>query len=87
MSSSPAISRTIGYEYSGQRLDQAAAQLFPEFSRARLQQWIKDGELRLDGAAARGKDKVLGGEELTLTRPQDTEVAFEAEVLGPGHRL
>lgn len=82
MSSSPPISRTIGYEFSGQRLDQAAAQLFPEFSRARLQQWIKDGELRLDGATARGKDKVLGGEELTLTRPEQAAVTFEAEELG-----
>ena len=81
MSSSPAISRTIGYECSGMRLDQAAAQLFPEFSRARLQQWIKDGELRLDGAPARGKDKVLGGEELVLTRPQEAGTGYEAEEL------
>lgn len=81
MSSSPAISRTIGYEFSGLRLDQAAAQLFPEYSRARLQQWIRDGELRMDGAVARGKDKVLGGEELTLTAPVAAEVTYEAEVL------
>ncbi|MDG1506491.1 MAG: S4 domain-containing protein, partial [Luminiphilus sp.] len=33
------------------RLDQAAAQLFPEYSRAKLQAWIKSGELRVDGQA------------------------------------
>ena len=30
---------------TGLRLDQAAAQLLPEFSRTRLQQWIRDGQL------------------------------------------
>jgi 23S rRNA pseudouridine1911/1915/1917 synthase len=81
MSSSATITRTVGLDCSGMRLDQAAAQLFPEFSRARLQQWIKDGELLVDGTAARGKDKVLGGEELALQRPEEVAVAYEAETL------
>lgn len=81
MSNSTKISRTISEECSGMRLDQAAAQLFPEFSRARLQQWIKDGEMLQDGRPARGKDKVLGGEELSLTRPVEIETNYEAEPL------
>lgn len=50
----------------GQRLDQAAAALFPEFSRAQLQQWIKVGELKVDGRCAKPKERVLGGESLLL---------------------
>jgi 23S rRNA pseudouridine1911/1915/1917 synthase len=53
-------------ELSGARLDQAAAQLFPDYSRARLQSWIKSGELRVDGKAFKPRDKLIGGEQLVL---------------------
>jgi len=52
---------------SGQRLDQVAAQLFSEFSRARLQQWIKSGDLTVDGQPASPRHKLLGAEALALT--------------------
>jgi 23S rRNA pseudouridine1911/1915/1917 synthase len=81
MTSSNEISRIIGIESSGMRLDQAAAQLFPEYSRARLQQWIKDGELKMDGQQVRGKDKVLGGEQLTLNKPAEALSSHEPEKL------
>lgn len=81
MNENQRLSRSIDAACSGMRLDQAAAQVFPEYSRARLQQWIKDGELRLDGRQARGKDKVLGGEELTLTPPEETLAGHEAEAM------
>lgn len=58
-------------ELQGQRLDQAATALFGEFSRARLQQWIGAGELRVDGLAGRAKDRLAGGEWLSL----DTHLA------------
>ena len=65
----------------GQRLDQAAALLFPDFSRARLQGWIRDGNLLLNGKPAKGKDKVLGGETLTLVAEMEDQVQWEAEPL------
>jgi 23S rRNA pseudouridine1911/1915/1917 synthase len=43
------------------RLDQAVADAFPEYSRARLQSWIKSGELTVDGATCKPKDKVVPG--------------------------
>ena len=47
---------------AGMRLDQALAEVFPDFSRSRLSEWLKAGRVRLDGAVAtRGKDKVWGG--------------------------
>ena len=48
------------------RLDQAAAALFPDFSRSRLQAWIAEGALTIDGRSARSKDKVLVGQALIL---------------------
>lgn len=51
---------------SGQRLDQVAAGLFPEFSRARLQEWIKSGQLTINGNSVKPNMKVIGGEALAL---------------------
>jgi 23S rRNA pseudouridine1911/1915/1917 synthase len=51
---------------AGLRLDQALAELFPDYSRSRLQNWIKAGEVTLDGRTPRGKEKVAGGETVTL---------------------
>lgn len=51
----------------GDRLDVVAAQLFPDFSRARLQEWIKDQHLLVDGGVGKPKQKLQGGEILTLT--------------------
>ncbi|MFP5383909.1 MAG: 23S rRNA pseudouridine(1911/1915/1917) synthase RluD [Gammaproteobacteria bacterium] len=51
---------------AGKRLDQAAADLFPDHSRSRLQQWIEAGVLTVDGAARAPKQKLIGGERLRL---------------------
>ena len=40
-------------EMHGERLDQVAARLFPDYSRSRLQTWIKKGELTADGMQRR----------------------------------
>ena len=53
-------------ELAGTRLDQAAAQLFPDFSRSRLQSWIKSGELTVDGKAVKTRAKLMGGEQLRI---------------------
>ena len=61
------------------RLDQVAAQLFPEYSRSRLQQWIKDGQLQVNGKTIRGRDKLVGGETLTLEAELTAEGDWQAE--------
>ncbi|MBT8040091.1 MAG: 23S rRNA pseudouridine(1911/1915/1917) synthase RluD [Gammaproteobacteria bacterium] len=53
-------------ELAGSRLDVAAAELFPDYSRARLQKWIRSGELVVDGQASKPTLKVWGGESLQL---------------------
>ncbi|CBL43923.1 Ribosomal large subunit pseudouridine synthase D [gamma proteobacterium HdN1] len=58
---------TIPDDLSGKRLDQAAAQLFPDYSRARLQEWIKMGALTINQQVGVAKEKVIGGEQLFLS--------------------
>jgi len=64
---------------AGQRLDQAAAELFADFSRERLKSWIKSGALTLDGQPAKPKDKVYGGEALVLAAEIADDTRFEPE--------
>jgi 23S rRNA pseudouridine1911/1915/1917 synthase len=63
---------------AGLRLDQVAAAIFPDFSRARLQQWIKDGALTVDGNIMKNKEKVFGGECLRLAAELDVETGDHA---------
>ena len=44
----------IPSELAGLRLDQALAQLLPEYSRSRLKDWIESGRVSVDGAWRRG---------------------------------
>ena len=61
------LNATVPESLAGERLDQAAAQLFEDFSRARLQTWIKQGNLTVDDQPAKAKQKLAGGERLRLT--------------------
>jgi 23S rRNA pseudouridine1911/1915/1917 synthase len=56
----------IPQDYAGMRFDAALARLYPEHSRSRLQEWLKAGLIQLDGAAAEGKSRVLGGEHIVF---------------------
>ena len=53
-------------DWGGMRLDQALAKLLPEYSRSRLQNWIAQGQVKLDGAASTIKQKVWGGEAIEV---------------------
>lgn len=64
---------------AGLRLDQAAAELFSDFSRERLKAWIKEGALTVDGGPARPRDKVHGGETLALVAELEDDARFEPE--------
>jgi 23S rRNA pseudouridine1911/1915/1917 synthase len=63
----------------GSRLDFAAAELFPDYSRSRLQAWIKSADLTVNGQQAKPKDKMMGGEELVLIAELEEQGDWEAE--------
>ncbi len=53
-------------ELAGLRLDQALAKMLPEYSRSRLQDWVRHSLVRVDGACASQKDRVWGGENIEV---------------------
>lgn len=82
------LAAEVPAELDGERLDQAAARLFPKYSRSRLQAWIKAGELRVHGEKRRPRDKVSGGDKLVvaaelvqevgwLPQPMDLDIVYE----------
>jgi 23S rRNA pseudouridine1911/1915/1917 synthase len=67
----------IPVELSGLRLDRALAWLFPDHSRTRLQGWLRDGHIFVDGRMCDAKHKVRGGELLTVSEPEPETVTAE----------
>lgn len=53
-------------EHAGRRLDQVLAELLPAFSRSRLQAWIEQGRIAIDGRVPRPKDRVRGAEQVVV---------------------
>lgn len=52
--------------HDGKRLDAASSSLFPDYSRNRLQDWIKSGELKVNGKAQKVRYKVQEGDEISI---------------------
>jgi 23S rRNA pseudouridine1911/1915/1917 synthase len=66
--------------YSGQRMDQILAAIFPDFSRSRIQRWIKDGQVSVNGSPlTRPREKLVGGEELILNAYMEPEGEWQPE--------
>jgi 23S rRNA pseudouridine1911/1915/1917 synthase len=65
----------------GARLDQIAANVFSEYSRGRLQTWIKEGCLLVNSRQLRSKDKLTAGDVLVLVTelPAPEEGHWQAE--------
>lgn len=75
------LNATVPEHMAGARLDQVAAELFSSYSRSRLQKWIKDGELLVDGKSCRPRDKLFGGEQLSVKALLEPEGEWLAEAI------
>ena len=60
---------TMPVAHAGQRLDQALAAVFPQFTRSQLQQWIAAGHVRVENAIPRKRDRLRGGEQIEIHVP------------------
>lgn len=80
---SEAIQRSaiVPPEQAGSRLDQVLAQLFPEFSRSRMQQWVRDGAVLVDGNARRPRDKVFGGEQIEVNAVLEDVISVRPQAI------
>ena len=65
----------------GKRLDMFLHERLPEYSRARLQSWIKDGRVLLDGASVRASHVLHGQERISVEPAQLAPLKAEAEDL------
>ncbi len=73
--------RHVPAELAGKRLDQALVAMFPDVTRSQLQHWIEAGRVRVDGASARKRDKVKGGEAVELDAPPVADASWKAQAI------
>ncbi len=73
------LEKQIPERLAGRRLDQALADLFPDYSRARLQEWVKSGQVLVDERNLRPKDRVVGGEWVTIEAEQNGATIIEPQ--------
>ena len=69
----------VPLEESGSRIDQVLARLMPDYSRARLTQWLTEGQILIDGAARKPKNKVFGGEKIVVNAELEPQIDWSAE--------
>ena len=75
------MTEEVPFEMAGMRLDQALAELFTDYSRSKLQTWIKAGRVQVNGLALKPRDKLEGGEVITLDAEAEVVVTSEAEAI------
>jgi 23S rRNA pseudouridine1911/1915/1917 synthase len=73
------MTATVPPEMGGLRLDQALARLFHQYSRNRLQQWLRAGHITVDGKSATARMPVTGGETISLAPPRPLGEAPRAQ--------
>src|SRR5256714_790139 len=75
------LEATVPLEMGGLRLDQALARLFHQYSRNRLQEWLRAGHITADGQRAAARTPVTGGAKNTLAPPARPRAAAPARRL------
>lgn len=74
------LTATVSENQLGQRLDQALAEMFPDYSRSRIKEWILDRRVLVNGKLCdKPKEKVLGGEQVSINAEIDEEIRFEPQ--------
>lgn len=79
MPSHISLKAEVTEELSGNRLDQIAAKLFPEYSRARLQSWIREGSLLVNQGQRRPRDRLESGDCLVVEAVLESLETWVAE--------
>jgi 23S rRNA pseudouridine1911/1915/1917 synthase len=70
-----ALSVALPEELAGLRMDLALVKLFPQYSRNRLQAWLKSGHVLVDGKHPENSARTMGGEKIELAPPPAADVA------------
>ena len=75
------LNEVVPDHLAGKRLDQALAQMFPQYSRSRLKSWVLQGQVTLDGSVRRPRDAVEGGAAVTLRPLEEAVIQSEPELM------
>ncbi|CAH0541098.1 23S rRNA pseudouridine(1911/1915/1917) synthase RluD [Vibrio marisflavi] len=80
MSQQIELTNTVKDSQLGQRLDQAVAELFSDFSRSRIKEWLLQGKVQVNGeVVTKPRFKVMGGEEITVFAEIEAEERWEPQ--------
>lgn len=76
------LTAVITAELHGSRLDQALAQLLPQYSRAQIQTWIKNGSVTIDAVPCdKVRQKVLNEQSIAINTTLSTQIHWQAQNL------
>ena len=75
----PRLERTIPAEAAGERLDVWLAGVLPDFSRARIQALMREGNVTIDGRAVRASDRLREGQIIIVRVPPPTPAIPQPE--------
>ncbi len=74
------LSAEVPIELGGKRLDQALAEMFPDYSRSRIKTWILDDMVKVNGEIVNTpKEKLLGYEQVEITAAIEAPREYEAQ--------
>jgi len=73
------LTAEVPIELAGKRLDQILVEIFPDYSRNKLQTWVKAGRVTVDAEQLKAKDRLVGGEELILDAEAEEVTEYLAE--------
>lgn len=64
----------------GKRFDQTIAEMFPEYSRSRLKEWILAGHVQVNGEVlTKAREKMYGGETISIETLVEAEERFKSQ--------
>ncbi|MFT6248439.1 MAG: 23S rRNA pseudouridine1911/1915/1917 synthase [Cognaticolwellia sp.] len=73
---------TVPESCLGKRFDQTLAEMFPDYSRSRLKEWILAGHVTVDDVVVDvPREKMFGGELVAINTEVESEVRFKAQDL------
>ncbi len=78
--SSP-LNATVPRDLAGRRLDQVLGLIFEDYSRTRLQEWVRLGRVWVDGQPCRIRQRMNGGEKLRVEPLLDNHESWQPEAL------
>ena len=73
------LTATVPDEMAGMRLDQILSSLFSDYSRSKLQTWVKSERVKVDGVFLKTRTRLEGGEWIELDAEPEAVLNCEAE--------